>query len=1431
MVEFAPIENRDACHVIRGYVYQVDLTIERWLVLSPGQVLELECGEDIDTVSDALTSADRERLLEQVKHREASLTLRSRDALRALACAITTKKSNPGLNLVFRYTTNANVSCESPPVFEHRTPVIQVWERIRSSQLVETRQKEALETLLAFLRAAPKPQGVNVEIWKAFAEFVNAATAHRLLEFIQSFEWSHSVTPAQQMQARVLHLLIESGKARNVQDAKAKYERLFLHVFKLLGAKNTKRLTPKELDKHLALPALSKMDQDILSYVQGMQAYLEKRLSELERATRANTETINRMRPTLEKLAKDHDIDADVTYVSVEPIIDIPPQVEHVSRRKKTVSTIKDEINTHTWIALTGTVGSGKTQLAILLAQEIGTCKAWISLRDKKKMAACSYLDKSMDVIAGHLIGVTGKERYQTALQTLNSGDLIVLDDAPPLHENRDLSDRLMLMLDECVSQNVKVISTSTFPLGSDFSSSVSAKLKVLAVPPFTESEVSDVLRAYGATPEDAEKWSNSVCALSSRHPALVAAIAWYLRSMEWKVSSLEQFESLFVNHAYAVEINNDTTRRLIDTVQDSDSRELLYRLNLAIYGFDLEDVKLVSSVKPPVSRPIERLTLLDGLWIQRTSQDTYTVSPLIRRLGYDDVPSERRRATHNLLGTRILSKRNLDLWDASHAVFYFAAARTFQNALIILARGLHVLSEQETLHDDALLGLFWASAPFPPDVDIALRVFVRSLQINVNTKLGRDVTFAVMDLGNLVESAQITNGWSVSFAAMELARHSELYAHHWQLIHHVIAKMISLFPEAVTPDGSKLTSIVTTGPEALIWLVTPNISTVDQLTDWGRLLETLSTEALQEAFSIPEADQCCIELSHRVWIEEAKKDDETRQWSKVLDCFDKLGNKARELGLDFLWACANRAKMIIHAEYLDDLDTAQKIAEETMAGGAKDPRIQVLMKEYVGQQYYWQGQRETARSWLEGATEEAIELNPFGRLRSLVYLSAIVGEEYPNRAERLVQEAVELAKKHKGIPELDVSIALSELAVAKWLLTNDVSAAFDSFDQAAEQLFLCQKYDVSWKAQFVRLAHVAVYFARLASRGEPPVVDGQPYDRPFRGMFLRGMEEQLAERFREERVWACMSEFASFASATKNDERAAYWAERSLDMARSRGQSHAIALLINDLVPHLLGNNEYAQVLDMALECSSAGVASTKLTKENKFSVEMSIDIPAVLGPKPSDLWSQAEQESALVGLLPTAFRILTVALDDLPLAKKHSEEVAAICRQVSSTASSQGFWLLSSDIFSASFSESIRGEDLVKKGNDTKKQGHDIFAVVSYMFTSMKGGYDIKHCVRAQLAAMPYVHHTLSKHLPSIYRLIVLPFISRYWLERVQQGRFLFSSPNIVEQSLKESDNVPETYRAQYILREVIRGLRMRMRKEEVPPWLNERSPDAEQ
>lgn len=92
---FTAPRDRDAWSTTRGFVFQADLTIVRWLSLGPSQELYLECGEDIDTVSGFLQSGDEARLLEQVKHWDKNITLKSSGVLSVVANAIEHRRANP----------------------------------------------------------------------------------------------------------------------------------------------------------------------------------------------------------------------------------------------------------------------------------------------------------------------------------------------------------------------------------------------------------------------------------------------------------------------------------------------------------------------------------------------------------------------------------------------------------------------------------------------------------------------------------------------------------------------------------------------------------------------------------------------------------------------------------------------------------------------------------------------------------------------------------------------------------------------------------------------------------------------------------------------------------------------------------------------------------------------------------------------------------------------------------------------------------------------------------------------------------------------------------------------------------------------------------------------------------------------------------------
>ena len=142
--------NRDAYAVIRGFVYQADLTILRWCELRDQEHLELECGEDIDIVAGALGTgaSDCYRTLEQVKHLERSITLVSPESLTAMANFSAHRWDNPTQELRFRFCTCARVGLERSDPFEGR-PGIEVWEALRGRAPLDRREASELFALVA----------------------------------------------------------------------------------------------------------------------------------------------------------------------------------------------------------------------------------------------------------------------------------------------------------------------------------------------------------------------------------------------------------------------------------------------------------------------------------------------------------------------------------------------------------------------------------------------------------------------------------------------------------------------------------------------------------------------------------------------------------------------------------------------------------------------------------------------------------------------------------------------------------------------------------------------------------------------------------------------------------------------------------------------------------------------------------------------------------------------------------------------------------------------------------------------------------------------------------------------------------------------------------------------------------------------------------
>jgi hypothetical protein len=199
-------ERRDATVVIRGYVYQVNTTLLKWIGLTPGESLELEAGEDIDAVQQAIAEGDQieiTRLLQAVKHRERNLTLRSPEALAALATFQEHRHSNPSLKLAFRYITNSSIGAEKPPVTVTGTPGIHLWENVRGNAITAKQRNKLVSAIRTFLVNSACPSDLAAETWNSFIKFLKRSTILDFNRFIDLFEWSTNQVSHDDLEAKL----------------------------------------------------------------------------------------------------------------------------------------------------------------------------------------------------------------------------------------------------------------------------------------------------------------------------------------------------------------------------------------------------------------------------------------------------------------------------------------------------------------------------------------------------------------------------------------------------------------------------------------------------------------------------------------------------------------------------------------------------------------------------------------------------------------------------------------------------------------------------------------------------------------------------------------------------------------------------------------------------------------------------------------------------------------------------------------------------------------------------------------------------------------------------------------------------------------------------------------------------------------------------
>lgn len=1414
MPPFAPVRDRDAWSTIRGYVYQVDLTVQRWLDLAPHQILELERGEDIDIVGRSLiaNSEERDRLLEQVKHRDSSLTLRKPEAIAAIANFIEHCQTNPTADLIFQFTTNAKVGRERQSPIPNRIPAIEAWERLRLGEVEAGNRDEVIAGIRQILRNARKPDDLHEDTWQQFRHFSQTATDEQFFSLIYRFQWRTKAPEARSLKSILRQQLLDRRCAIDFLQAQEQYERLFWYVFNRLCERGRKQLTLENLNAQLALPSLSSTDHATLEILKTWSYEIDTRVTNLEQEQQQNNQLLASLGVEVQQLARAQGIDGAVKYVIETPILDVYPLAERSSLREETVQVLAQTLTNHTWVAIDGSLGSGKTQLAVLLIQYLfrqGRCTncIWLRLRDLTIEQACLRFDQAIETQVGRPAEGNFSRWYNELIDRLESNTILVFDDLPRLARGDELETRLTQLAQRCHNRGIRLLSTSFHQLTQNLQSVLGSHiLCTMQVPPFTNNEAVELFRAYDA-PESFINldWVPYLNGLANRHPSLLAAVAEYLHKQNWHFSP-ETFDAL-LRGDHTTGVNEETLNRILVAIQDNQSQELLYRLNLVLGYFSTEDMQALAEVPPSVERPRQRLNDLLGVWIQRDINNRLMVSPLVKALGSQDLSISVRRECHLTLGERIV-RNELDQYKAFNAISHFTVAEAFDKAGSLLLYALVRLEDSETRLDDGGILLWWSQRPLPEQMSLGIRLLVRGFQISVSVKRSKSVIYLLDDLDRLMEQVgEQESGMVMSLVANFISKCLNQVG--FLRLNHYFQTALRFSSTARLPDGSELSLPPEVPFESLIWAISRSIQSTTELENWIVTLEHLTIEQRERAFSTRATEAGCVLVAEQLWMREAEKPEVEQDWQAVLTATQNLAESSSNLGLELLWACAVCSEVVILAEYRRDLSQAIEVTESAIAHASDDPRVQFLLKECLGRQFVFANRHNEAITWLTQALVQPTEAYPSLRLYAFLRLSRVIADQEPYLAIQYAQQAVNLARLSEEIPEAELVKALGELAIAKWVATG-LPAAFEAWDQAGEYLLEYRRDKNAWKDLFVLYGHITGYFTALATKGSPPdnTETGETYAAPMRGIFLT-RNSARADYYNPLRDCFLPAQLASLAEAVSNDERALIWAMRGVDMARAAQQFLPLTSLGRTIIPQLVLENRYAEVLDLAIEVGTLLVALNQLGQAGENILEPGIDIQSVLDPRNNEIWRYTESSALILGILPIIFHIADLAIHQPELARSQAIDLATMCREISAMSGSQSLWTMAASIIDQIHLQQSTCAELIRQYQNLSSPDM-ILPILGLMTAALQENAPLLEVLRVHVSIIDQVQK-LTNSQSTVYRRIILPYLFNYWKRAVEQVMFRFEDPQTIARLLHESRGLNPNVQAQAILTVVTEGLRI--------------------
>lgn len=665
--DFKTDVDRDATASIRGYVYQIYQSVYAWMKLKDSELLVLEGAEDFDV------HYRQSVVTTQIKDVASNITLRSAAVIDTLNNYWTNKERNPDYDIVLRFLTTSEAGQEQGSPFGAGLKGLIYWQSAESNHV-------DIEPLRSFL--------LTLELSQNIHSFITNATQDELRDhLIRRIKWDMGNKPREALQYAI-------------------EEKLKIHGFKL------------SINTHLScqvLPHLLKKTADLLS----TSGPKELRFSDfLDIFDEATTVTIPRGKlesmvstSSLQQVATMIDSQEMLRLLNMSTVIGSPiPVVDGGISRTTVVSNLVKLLIEHRIVFLSGSSGIGKTNLALLISQQVGENWGWAGFRGKEP-------EQIKDIL-------------KRAVFEINSTRLLpflVLDDLDLSQVTQFEREFITLIFAATNSNGLVIVTGPSRPPLHLLPKLWKSEACEASVPYFNETEVAEMVYANGLSDKKrASEWARAIWLTTSGHPQLVHARVRNISARSWPTIGFSDLTA----PEDVERVRSEARLRLVTEFPTENTRVLAYRLSLINSTFTRETAIAVAETPPPVSLPGEAFDALIGPWIEREGENRYRISPLLTGAAKDVLTDTNIKDVHCAIAVSIVSRKSIDQFEVSSAFFHaFLGKHTF--VLFKLANTIATTDTKNTFHlYDAmswftLVGLEKGQKIFPdnPTIDFMLRL------------------------------------------------------------------------------------------------------------------------------------------------------------------------------------------------------------------------------------------------------------------------------------------------------------------------------------------------------------------------------------------------------------------------------------------------------------------------------------------------------------------------------------------------------------------------------------------------------------------------------------------------------------------------------------------------------------------------------------